>query len=611
MKHLFKLFAFLLTFSICYSQTPQYYNYNTTGNTNSFPFNIPGGKEIQVLFLPGDFAQPTPAPAGNITGVSFRLAANLGPYTYTNFYIRMGQASGLTTFGTGVWYTGPMDTVYSRASVSLGGLANEWMTINLDRPFNYDPTQSLIVEVNQCGAAGATGFSTGTTTNTGNRRNTSLTTSSCPFVWGQQSGTVPHMGINVSTGPAICNKYANSFCPLATYPVLPAITYFNCAAWVGDTMYVQAPTTAGAGATTMYRYTFGGSWTTGVPCPVGVTAASMTAAGGKLYLIGGGTTTATTGSNNVQRYDPATGTWTAMAPLPAALSAHGSVNWGDSVIFVVGGPYTGAATNLDVHYYRIATNTWGTISGSLPSGQGRRTFALSIAAGNKIVMTCGFNTVYLKSTYVGTIGSNAAQITWTAGADFPVALSRPAGVGYDTYSFLIGGDTNTTAVKNDKVYRYNVNGNVWKPVITSNPNPVSNIMNGVTIKCINDTVRIFQPGGYNAASLGTNNLVITGCGTVTGIGNVNAIPKEYSLLQNYPNPFNPSTNIEFNLPKNDYVEIKLYDMLGKEVTTLVNGEFSAGNHKVSLNLSYLSSGTYFYRMSSGSFIDTKKLTLMK
>jgi hypothetical protein len=237
---------------------------------------------------------------------------------------------------------------------------------------------------------------------------------------------------------------------------------------------------------------------------------------------------------------------------------------------------------------------------------------MGMAAG-KIVISCGFNTVYLKTTFVGTIGSNATQLTWAAGADFPVALSRPSGVGYGDYFFLLNGDTNTTAVKFDKVYRYNATGNVWAPMITSaNPNPVSNIMNGVTIKCVNDTVKIFQPGGYNAAGVGTNPLVITGCGTITGNGNNNStIPGAYSLSQNYPNPFNPSTKIEFGLPKSEFVEIKLYDIIGKEVATLVQGPYQAGNHLVDLNLSFLSSGTYFYRITAGSFIDTKKLILMK
>ncbi|HMT11265.1 MAG TPA: hypothetical protein PKA39_06535, partial [Ignavibacteria bacterium] len=143
---------------------PQYYNYNTTGATNSFPWNIVAGKQVQVLFLPGDFNQPTPAPNGNITSVSFRLAAALGPYTYTNVVIKMGQATGLTSFAASQWYSGTMTTVYTRASVQLGGNANEWMTITLDTPFPYDNTQSLIIDVQQCSVPGATGFSTGTTT---------------------------------------------------------------------------------------------------------------------------------------------------------------------------------------------------------------------------------------------------------------------------------------------------------------------------------------------------------------------------------------------------------------------------------------------------------------
>ena len=354
----------------------------------------------------------------------------------------------------------------------------------------------------------------------------------------------------------------------------------------------------------------GGTWTTGVPCLVGVTGASMSVSGNKLYLIGGGTTSVTAGTNNVQEYNPATGTWTAKAPIPAALSAHGSVCWGDSVIFVVGGPYTGAATNLNVHYYRPASNTWGTITNSLPAGQGRRTFALSIS-GNKIIMTCGYNTAYLKSTYIGTIGSDASQITWTAGLDAPIALSRPAGTSYGGFSFLVGGDTNGTGVKNTKIFVYNVSGNAWFNQILNAPNPSSNMMNAVTVKCINDTARIFQPGGYGAAAFA--NFDVTGCGSpLTGNSNYSEVlPKSYSLSQNYPNPFNPVTKISYALPKSGLVTLKIYDMLGREVAVLVNDIKAAGTYSVDFNASALSSGAYFYRLESNGFIDTKKMMLVK
>ncbi|HAX48436.1 MAG TPA: hypothetical protein DCX92_05575, partial [Bacteroidetes bacterium] len=247
-------FVLLLALTANLYTQPQYYNYNTVGATNSFPWNIPGGKQIQVLFLPGDFNQPTPAPNGNITSVSFRLAANLGPYTYTNVVIKMGQAAGLTTFAASQWYTGTMTEVYNRPSVQLGGLANEWLTITLDTPFPYDNTQSLIIDVQQCAAAGATGFSSGTTTLAGFRRNTSLTTSACPFVWGQQSGSMPHMGVNISSGPVNCSySWANQ--TSGTTSLLYSVkTVSNLIGWA-----------AGA-AGTVRRTTDGGStWTDANP----------------------------------------------------------------------------------------------------------------------------------------------------------------------------------------------------------------------------------------------------------------------------------------------------------------------------------------------------------
>jgi len=75
--------------------TPDYYNYNTNGSNNSFPWGISGGKMVQLLYLAGDFNQPSPAPAGIVTDISFRIADSyaIGPWTYTNFEIKMGQST--------------------------------------------------------------------------------------------------------------------------------------------------------------------------------------------------------------------------------------------------------------------------------------------------------------------------------------------------------------------------------------------------------------------------------------------------------------------------------------------------------------------------------------
>ncbi|MCX7833838.1 MAG: M20/M25/M40 family metallo-hydrolase [Ignavibacteria bacterium] len=97
----------------------------------------------------------------------------------------------------------------------------------------------------------------------------------------------------------------------------------------------------------------------------------------------------------------------------------------------------------------------------------------------------------------------------------------------------------------------------------------------------------------------------------TGISNNNGIPKVYELSQNYPNPFNPVTKINYAIPKNSFVTLKIYDLLGREVATLINEEKPAGYYSIDFDASNLSSGIYFYRLSAGDFIKTMKMTLMK
>ena len=89
------------------------------------------------------------------------------------------------------------------------------------------------------------------------------------------------------------------------------------------------------------------------------------------------------------------------------------------------------------------------------------------------------------------------------------------------------------------------------------------------------------------------------------------IPDGYALSQNYPNPFNPSTEIEFTLPKAGLTTLKVYDVLGKEVATLVNENLGVGTFKTSLDGSRLSSGTYIYTLSSGDSRISKKMLLVK
>jgi hypothetical protein len=85
----------------------------------------------------------------------------------------------------------------------------------------------------------------------------------------------------------------------------------------------------------------------------------------------------------------------------------------------------------------------------------------------------------------------------------------------------------------------------------------------------------------------------------------------YSLSNNYPNPFNPSTTISYSVPELSFVTIIVYDVLGKEITTLVNNEKPVGSYEVEFNATALPSGIYFYQIQAGSFVETKKMVLMK
>jgi len=97
----------------------------------------------------------------------------------------------------------------------------------------------------------------------------------------------------------------------------------------------------------------------------------------------------------------------------------------------------------------------------------------------------------------------------------------------------------------------------------------------------------------------------------TDIKNETEIIKDYALFQNYPNPYNPATNIKFNLPKSEFVTLKIFDIIGNEVATLVNEQKSAGSFTIKFDASNLTSGIYLYQLQAGSFREIKKMMLVK
>ena len=128
---------------------------------------------------------------------------------------------------------------------------------------------------------------------------------------------------------------------------------------------------------------------------------------------------------------------------------------------------------------------------------------------------------------------------------------------------------------------------------------------------INSIFSVDTNNVYAAGSSGTILRTQNG-GNFVGIQQINSeIPDNYSLEQNYPNPFNPATKISFNIPKESFARLTIYNILGKEVKVLVNDNISAGKYEAEFDASDLPSGTYFYRLTAGDFTHTRKMLLVK
>lgn len=137
---------------------------------------------------------------------------------------------------------------------------------------------------------------------------------------------------------------------------------------------------------------------------------------------------------------------------------------------------------------------------------------------------------------------------------------------------------------------------VSKPVATFAGTPIAEILTDIDGETRNSS----KP--YMGADEGP---------ALTSITRENSIPNEFVLNQNYPNPFNPETTISFSIKSNVPASLKIYDILGKEILTLIDGELIVGNYSVKFNAKNLASGIYFYKLNAGSFSDTKQMVLTK
>jgi N,N-dimethylformamidase beta subunit-like, C-terminal/Putative Ig domain/Secretion system C-terminal sorting domain len=202
---------------------------------------------------------------------------------------------------------------------------------------------------------------------------------------------------------------------------------------------------------------------------------------------------------------------------------------------------------------------------------------------------------------------DTVSINWNL-FDYPLVISStPANVvkPANIYSYQ---------VKTFNYYNDSLNYQLTKTPNWLSINQQTGLLTGTAPSIEGDTVVAIQVANKHG-NLDTQSFTLHVSGSVTDVKGNSEIPATYSLSQNYPNPFNPSTIIRFEIPRAGFVTLKIYDILGRLVATLINEEKPAGTYNVKFGATSinkgLSSGIYFYRINAGNFTQTKKLVFLK
>ncbi len=195
------------------------------------------------------------------------------------------------------------------------------------------------------------------------------------------------------------------------------------------------------------------------------------------------------------------------------------------------------------------------------------------------------------------LGGGQVKLTWNNNHESDIS-------GYHIYYGDFNGYSFTNVVDAGNVTNYTLSGVSFTGTIgVTAYDRTYNPLNENDSTIVNENMTNGNESWYSFAvdTSALNGIVQTG----------NTGPKDYKLFQNYPNPFNPTTKIEFRIPNFGFVSIKIFDILGREVTTLVNEVKKPGTYEVKFDASNLSSGIYFYRMQAGDFAQTHKMIFLK
>jgi photosystem II stability/assembly factor-like uncharacterized protein len=282
-------------------------------------------------------------------------------------------------------------------------------------------------------------------------------------------------------------------------------------------------------------------------------------------------------------------------------SVYKTTNGGESFTFsTLGG---GNHRFMDVHFF-------GTLKGfaMLIDNANNRTFIMSTVNGGSTWITVSvidnfkgsdFNVFGSQVIYIAGLNGKFAKTldgggVWTVSPVLSIALESISFANINT-GYVAGGSV---------IQKTTDGGNTWT-VQAALQAPFSFL----SVSTLPNNPDI----GFASGMFGTAYGTMDGGDSFTGSNNhkENSSPRSFSLGQNNPNPFNPSTIFSFSVPYSSEVQLKIYDILGKEIAAVVNERFDAGSYEINFDASHLPSGTYFYRLTAGEFTETKKMTLIK
>ena len=337
------------------------------------------------------------------------------------------------------------------------------------------------------------------------------------------------------------------------------------------------------------------TWTTKEKVPTGRGYLSGCGLNGKIYVSGGYTTFGTL--STLEEYDPATDTWTTKSPMPTTRWGHATCAVNEK-IYVIGGA-TGwpvEETYKTVLEYDPATDTW-TYKAPIPS---RRWFISCSVVNGKIYAIGGIPHGTAVEEY------DPETDTWTIKSPMPTARwSLGTGTVNGKIYAISGGDVYPPTIAYTTVEEYDPATDTWE---TKTPMPAGRT--GLAAGVVNG--KIYAIGGVGLVTTDAYaEVYIYDPGDATSIENNIIKPDNFNLHQNYPNPFNSTTHISFDVQKNCYVTLKVYDVLCRQVSTLVNRNMNEGQYKVQFNRKGLPLGIYFYRIEMGSYSKTRKMLLGK